>query len=170
MSFEDVSSSLQSISCPHCAGSFLYDGSAAGTPIDCPHCSQVFTLPGERAPAFEGQDPSLELHYEVAGQHPVQVEGTIQGHPFYFRAKWDFWTFTASISDANPELPSWMNPPEDKPGFFRDLAQEGYYLSEHWGTGTEAGTMPLDVVDKIIRDCACKLIDALRNREDFNTG
>ena len=57
-----------------------------------------------------------------------------------------------------------MGPPEDKPGFFRDLQQEGYYLSEYFGEGTDAGQMPLEVADRIIRDCTGKFLEAMRQR------
>ena len=98
------------------------------------------------------------------GQHPVQAEGRIERYPFYFRAKWDFWTFTVCLTNDNIEIPSCMNPQEDKPGFFHDLQQRGYYLSEYFGKETDAGKMPLQVAAGIIRNCAAEFRQAMQSR------
>lgn len=37
--------------------------------------------------------PERDLEGEIYGQAPVQAEGTVRGHPFYFRARHDGWSF-----------------------------------------------------------------------------
>ena len=107
------------------------------------------------------QDRTLDLACEIYGQHPVQAEGLVQGHPFYFRAKWDFWTFTVCTNSENPDVPSSLNPPEDKSGFFEDGIHEGFHLSEAFGSDTDASYMNLDIAENVIRDSAQQFVEAV---------
>lgn len=51
------------------------------------------------------------------GHCPVQAEGTIDGFPFYFRARWDAWSLrVAAEKNGDPILHStWMHE-EEYPG------------------------------------------------------
>jgi hypothetical protein len=74
---------------------------------------------------------------------PVQGEGTVDGKPFYLRARWDEWSFSvASGSDPDPVD---IKSPEQ--GF---SIEEKYTERGPYG----AGTMPLGEAEAIIRRCA----------------
>lgn len=63
----------------------------------------------------------LEIEY-IVGQCPVQAEGTVNGVPFYFRARHAHWTFSVG---ANPVM------------------EEDFLISNRYGTGPhDAGYMP----------------------------
>jgi hypothetical protein len=120
-------------------------------------------MPGVQAPQSTIRDDALGFECEIYGQHPVQAEGRIQGNPFYFRAKWDFWTFTVCTNSDDQEVPSCINPPQDKPGCFEDGEHRGYYLNEYFGSDTAASYMELDIAEAIIRDCVGQFVEALRD-------
>ncbi len=72
----------------------------------------------------------------IGGNAPVQAEGTIDGHPFYFRARWGYWSLEINTSQTGPaDVLSW---PEDA-----DIWEH----EEPWGDGPYAASwMPQDVV------------------------
>lgn len=54
------------------------------------------------------QSPHLEISL-IGGNCPVQAEGTINGEPFYFRARWDHWSLGVGgdpVSAPDRELTS----------------------------------------------------------------
>ena len=80
---------------------------------------------------------------------PVQAEGTIAEHAFYFRARHKEWSFSVALS---PEVdPADICFPSQ--GFFREAS----YGSSRFA----AGYMPLPEARQIIIDCAT---DFLRGR------
>lgn len=67
----------------------------------------------------------------IGGMVPVQGEGTVDGHPWYFRARGDHWEMViADPCDADPV---------DVYGG----GVAGWFARESWGTWPEAGYMPL---------------------------
>ena len=158
---EQPVSGVLTIQCHHCNGEFFHDGSLGGATLPCPNCGETIKMPGVEAPQRSIQDQTLDFAYEVYGQHPVQADGQVQGHPFYFRAKWDFWTFTVCTNSDNENVPSMIDPPEDEPGFFKDGEYEGFYLGGNFGSETDASYMDLDVAETIIRDSVQKFVQAM---------
>jgi hypothetical protein len=77
---------------------------------------------------------------------PVQAEGMLDGHPFYFRARGDCWSF--SLAEAPGVDPADLDSAERAVG-------RGYFLSEPYGaTGSFAASyMPLSEARHHISDC-----------------
>lgn len=89
--------------------------------------------------AMSQGDKNLRIEY-LGGECPVQAEGTVDGKPFYFRARGNFWSFALS------EDTTISSPDEDTADF---------YVEEEYGdTPYEAGYMPIEVAESIIRRCA----------------
>ena len=88
------------------------------------------------------------LDYEfTCDAAPVQAEGTLDGHPFYFRSRGDQWAFSLS---EEPELdPVFIESAESASG-------RGYYLEGPYGApGTsEASYMPLAEARTVFEECA----------------
>lgn len=153
-------SQLQVVQCPRCMNRLFHDGSAAGRVVACPHCHADLAIPADERwhsdPPRALHDGSIALDGEIAGQAPVQAEGRVRGHPFYFRAKWEHWTFTACVS-ADIDA-SCINPPTDEDGLFRDGEYRGFYLS---GAYPGASFMRYDDAEAIIKRCSRRLLEAL---------
>lgn len=162
---DDTMTGVQEHKCPHCGWDFFHDGSLAGRTIPCPNCKKEFRMPGVEAPQRTVRDEALAFECTIYGHHPVQAEGRVQGHPFYFRAKWGFWTFTVCTNSDNQEIPSSITPPRDEPGLFDDEEYRGFYLSEQWGSDQEAGYMDLDTAEGIIRNCVQRFVEAIGSEE-----
>ncbi len=91
--------------------------------------------------------PELELRGRfTCHASPVQAEGTVAQHAFYFRARHEEWSFTVALSlevdPADISLPS--------RGFFRE-AVYGY-------SRFAASYMPLPEARRIIIDCATEFL------------
>ena len=87
----------------------------------------------------------------LGGNCPVQAHGTICGHPFYFRARGEYWEFSV----ANKEC---KDPVEVSCGF-----EDGWRYSEDYGDGPfEAGWMTEDEARAFI-DKAAKLFSEALN-------
>jgi hypothetical protein len=93
--------------------------------------------------------PDLALTGHLSGQAPVQAEGHIKGYPFYFRAKWDSWTFTVCLNGTGD--PICIGPPSDEDGLFKDREHQGFYMGRHF---PEAGYMRYDEAEALILSCA----------------
>lgn len=71
---------------------------------------------------------------------PVQYEGTVDGHPAYFRARWSSWRFTiarmgdSAVSPSHPEGPLYSG--------------GGQYDED--GCGMCAGLMPNEDAERLI--------------------
>lgn len=92
---------------------------------------------------------SARVEWEsFGGNCPVQAEGTVNGIPFYFRARGEWWTF--GIGD-------------DPVGITMGEA-EGFYRECHYSPGDTyaAGWMPQDEAKAAIRRC---ILEYLRERQ-----
>lgn len=74
----------------------------------------------------------------IGGNCPVQAEGTIDGAPFYFRARGEHWSIEIGggfvLEDTAKGIPG-----------------EGFYLEEEWGDGPfSAGWMPEEEAKALI--------------------
>jgi hypothetical protein len=84
------------------------------------------------------QEPEI-IYTELGGACPVQAEGTINGHPFYFRYRGDEWSLTIAPKNGDP----------------MDIDHAVYYRSRHDHTGEIFnGWMEDDEVREIISACA----------------
>lgn len=92
---------------------------------------------------------SLKFDY-LGGMAPVQAEGTIAGHRFYFRSRYQHWTF--SVSEHDDVSPVEIDSPASGKayGFFR----EGDYGS----TPFEASYMPEEEARRIMEACAAEYL------------
>ena len=72
---------------------------------------------------------------------PVQIEGTVNGLPFYFRARHDHWRMTIAKGDAVEASLGWQ------PAL--------YEREEPYGTlgGYDAGYMELSEAEQFVRAC-----------------
>lgn len=92
---------------------------------------------------------SLEFDY-LGGMAPVQAEGTVAGHRFYFRSRYQRWTF--SISEHADVSPVEIDSPARGAayGFFRE--------GEYGSTPFEASYMPEKEARRIIEGCATEYL------------
>lgn len=91
-------------------------------------------------------DEALQLDGRIFGSAPVQGEGRIGGVPFYFRARWNEWTFAvASRDEADPVLV--------------ESSSAGFFRSGCVGDRDEASYMSLDDAEELIRICARAYMD-----------
>ncbi len=88
-------------------------------------------------------DDSGVVISEIAGQQPVEAEGTIDGLPFYFRARGVAWSI--GIGGEPIFDPMW-------------------YHREPWGHGGSAGQMPDDEVAALIHHAADRYRAHFRSR------
>jgi hypothetical protein len=88
------------------------------------------------------------LDYQFTGDAaPVQAEGTLDGHPFYFRARGDHWAFSLA---QEPGLdPVFIDSPDSALG-------RGYFLEAPYGApgSFAASYMPLGEARSLIDECA----------------
>ena len=89
----------------------------------------------------------LSLVGNIDGQAPVQAEGTVDGFLFYFRAKYDEWTF--AISEHSEIDPVDIQFPETG-------EQYGYFAEGKYGTkfDSKASYMEYNVALEIIERCS----------------
>lgn len=88
--------------------------------------------------------PEFEL-YHLSGWTPVQAEGSVNGHHFYFRARGSYWRFEVGGNEKFTRSPRWWH-------------------EENWPsiTGFEAGYMS----DENAVKCILKAIGLLRNGDN----
>ena len=78
---------------------------------------------------------------QISGNCPVQGDGTIDGVPWYFRARFEHWSMSIGPDPVGISCGE----------------KHGWYREEAWGDGEyDAGYMPRDTAKQIIRDCAKK--------------
>jgi hypothetical protein len=65
----------------------------------------------------------------IGGNCPVQAQGTVDGFPFYFRARGEHWTMTISHSKDTPQEDLWSG------------SEHVWHYGEYYGTWPEAGWM-----------------------------
>jgi len=87
----------------------------------------------------------LDLSGTVYGTSPVQAEGTVNGHSFYFRARHDEWTFSISENSEIDPVDIQTIEAGKKHGFFKE--------GEYGQNGAESASyMDFKVAEKIILD------------------
>lgn len=91
----------------------------------------------------------LELEGRLWGHCPVQAEGTIHGKKFYFRARYEAWTF--AISEDETVDPVDIDFPEQ--GFFREASFGN-------PTSNAASYMRYDNAESIIKICAQEYLES----------
>ncbi len=90
-------------------------------------------------------DLSLSYAFTTTGA-PVQAEGTVAGHRFYFRARYDRWSFGLTEDPAAD--------PVDV-----ESAAQGFYCEGEAGGPFAASWMPLDEAEALIRRCAREYLE-----------
>lgn len=66
------------------------------------------------------ENKALNLSGKIQGPAPVQAEGTVNGFPFYFRARYDTWTFAISENPAVDPVDIQMDEQGKTYGFFAE--------------------------------------------------
>ena len=89
--------------------------------------------PKETAARWRARTLGIEID-TIGGNCPVQAEGRFDSKAFYFRARHDFWSFEVG--------------PKETPWHCEEWEMEGDY-----GTGEEAGWMPMHDALTLICDC-----------------
>lgn len=112
-------------------------------PEDAPFDLQRLHLSADTRRALEGLK-GFEL-YHLSGWTPVQAEGRLDGHHFYFRARGSYWRFEVGGNERFTRSPRWWH-------------------EESWPsvTGFEAGYMS----DEDAVCCILKAIDIFRNGDN----
>jgi len=91
----------------------------------------------DTAPHGETLAPGVVLT-QLGGNCPVQGEGFVGGIPFYFRSRWDRWSF--SVGQDPVGEPSW-------------------YLESSYGPAPAAGWMDRELAEILILKCANMFLD-----------
>lgn len=86
--------------------------------------------------SFTVPEVHLVVRFTLLGA-PVQADGSVAGKPFYFRSKYDEWTFAIALDGGDPVMIEAGNP-----GFFRSEPYE------------DASYMPVDEATAILIRCA----------------
>lgn len=91
--------------------------------------------------------PKIEMD-RTCNAAPVQYEGTVDGTPFYFRARHEHWSFSAGVDPVKISL-GWA---------------EGFNREEEWGeTGHhDASYMPYEEAEKIIKRCCEEFVNEVK--------
>jgi hypothetical protein len=86
---------------------------------------------------------------------PVQIEGTIDGYPFYFRSRWSRWTFTLVEPGQDPVAPGGLEDPVAPTGLGGAL----FWREDQYGSDTDvaaASWMPHEKAWWIVSECAAQ--------------
>ncbi len=103
---------------------------------------------------------ALKLNGKIYGLAPVQAEGTIDTNQFYFRAKYDEWSFAIS---ENPEFD-----PVDIQNIENGIKYGFYKESEYGKKGSySASYMDRAETEKIIIEC-CKEYQEMKKANKRN--
>jgi hypothetical protein len=88
------------------------------------------------------------------GECPVQSWGTLLGKPFYFRARWNYWTFEVGEEKYLPACND------------SDISHLDYYIEQEYGNSPyDAGYMPFAESREIIISSICAYLQK-RGNED----
>jgi len=89
--------------------------------------------------------PDTFFEFTCLAATPVQAEGTVAGHSFYFRARGDSWKFT--VAEREGDEPVELDEAEVAPGlaWIRSGTVPGEFA---------ASWMPLEDARSIINECA----------------
>ena len=91
------------------------------------------------------ENPQDKISFDLTGVAPIQAFGEISGRGFYFRARWDAWSF--EVDDDNGVLPS-----------DGGNSEEGFVCED---TYKNASYMPLREALKIIEQCIDEYLNGL---------
>ena len=98
------------------------------------------------------------VEVSLYGEAPVQGDGRVDGHPFYFRARHEHWSFTICIShDIDPS----EIPPPDNDGWF---TWDEFVCYEVSGGYTKASRMPFEKAHELIAKCVAEFRKAIEDR------
>ena len=98
-------------------------------------------------------EPDIQMDVSGYSHYPVQVEGTVNGLPFYFYARWDGWCFSIAL---NPSVDVYTMSSSDG-GFYR----EGDYGPKG---GYAAGSMPEKDAIHLIERCGREFAQEQANK------
>ena len=109
--------------------------------------------PTGSSPALDGREPTAMTHPTMLDYRftcdaaPVQAEGTLDGHPFYFRARGELWTF--SLAEEPGLDPVYIDSADSAVG-------RGYFLAAQYGAPRSfaASHMALAEARDLIGECA----------------
>jgi len=101
------------------------------------------------------RQPELKLEGEINGFGPVQGEGTINNHPFYFRARHNEWSFAISEHQEMDPVDIQFIETGKKYGFYKEMK----YCDKRQEL---ASYISLVEAEKIIIDC-CKEYLKIKN-------
>lgn len=87
-------------------------------------------------------EPDIQMDLSGYGHCPVQLEGTVNGHPFYFHARWDGWCFSIALDP----LADRYTMSSSEGGFYRegDYGPKGKYAASY---------MPEEDIIHVIKQC-----------------
>lgn len=100
--------------------------------------------------ALEVECPGIKID-TWGGWCPVEVEGTIDGLPFHFRARGALWSVSIATTPDGDPLDAFVGGP-------------GWLLCEQWGKWPDAGYMP----DDDVRACIVKSVEKWRAERGAN--
>ena len=102
---------------------------------------------GKRHESADINDEALKLSGRIGGLVPVQGEGELDGKPWYFRARYEHWTFTMAEVGGNVHQVRSM--------FHNAALEDGWNIEKDWPFGAfSAGYMPIKTAVGLIRACA----------------
>jgi hypothetical protein len=130
------------------AGQEIEAGTASETPGVTPWAWDDLDLPEMKRPwSADIDEPTLKLSGRVGGLVPVQGEGLLDSKPWYFRARYEHWTFTMAEPGGDVHAVRSM--------FHAAALEDGWNLERDWPFGQfSAGYMPLKASLANIRACA----------------
>lgn len=94
--------------------------------------------------------PFVEFKY-LGGVAPVQAEGTVAGHPFYFRARHQRWSFAVSENSEISPVSIRTEKEGQQHGYFRESLLNGEPFAASW--------MPEEEARRIIHECANQYLE-----------
>ena len=91
---------------------------------------------------------AVRMNPDKYEQRPIQVLGTVNGYPFLFYARWDFWDFSIPL-DANVDV------------YAMNSAEHGFYREGSYGhsSSNSAEDMSDEQILGIIRECASEFVN-----------
>lgn len=97
------------------------------------------------------ENNDLKLIGKIYGSAPVQADGTVNGYPFYFRARWDEWSFAISENPNISPVDIQLIETGEKYGYFAEgrVGKEWEYLASY---------MEVNTVKDIITKCASEYL------------
>jgi hypothetical protein len=90
----------------------------------------------------------LEMR-RILDESPVEYEGTINGRPFYFRARHDWWFFGVANTVDEASVADLLT-----------ATAHAFFRKAKWGDGPYAAShIPFEEAERIIRACAEEYVE-----------